>query len=90
MASAHTHQHQNKSAYVEHPQEHLALSHKILEEHGVFRYRNQDDFLELLNVMQGHRLTMQVVIGLLEDQESAHGAFPSFDVDVPAVDGIRG
>ncbi len=67
MTSAHTHQQKNESAYVEHPQEHLALAQKILEEHGVFRYRNHDDFLELLNIMQGHRLTMQVVIRMLVD-----------------------
>ncbi|HIA13908.1 MAG TPA: tetratricopeptide repeat protein [Nitrospirales bacterium] len=87
MASAHTHPHQNESAYVEHPQEHLALAHKILEEHGVFRYRNQDDFLELLNVMQGHRLTMQVVIGLLEDHtpsEVLERVRPREDEDAPA------
>ena len=67
MTSEHSHQHQNESSYVEHPQEHLAFAHKILEEHGVLRYRKHDDFLELLNVMKGHRLTMRVVIEMLKE-----------------------
>ncbi len=58
----------SESAFIEHPQEHLAFAHQLLEEHGVLRYRNHDDLLELLNVMKGHRLTMQVVLPALKDQ----------------------
>ncbi len=67
MTSKHISEHQDRSSYVEHPQDHLALAHKILEEHGVLRYRKHDDFLELLNVMKGHRLTMHVVLEALKD-----------------------
>ena len=87
MTSFPTSQRRHESAYVEHPQEHLALAHTLLEEHGVSRYRNHDDFLELLNIMQGHRLTMQVVIGALEDQTPSdvlERVRPREDEDVPA------
>ena len=57
----------HQSPYVEHPQEHLAFAQTLLEEHGVLRYRNHDDFLQMLNIMQGHRLTMQAVIATLND-----------------------
>jgi len=87
MSSKHTASHENKSVYIEHPQEHLALAHKLLEEHGALRYRSHDDFLELLNLMQGHRLTMQVVIATLAEHtpgEILERVRPHEDDDAPA------